>query len=211
MNFMSFGGGGYAAQESDPKLGDKLAALKRKGQSSEDKLTSFLARDLGVDPATLPFTPTTAREWLLSRLEAHDGDSLTMYGTSMALQRIVVEVYDDAPVTIAEDSPDWHDAQRAHAALVKEFPEHFTFRVNRSYPDLSVEPQQPTVTHADLASYPPGSVLRIERKVPTGDQLAIERQYIRIGGLFDDTTPTILDTMQPMGDLTGWIVIEELS
>lgn len=211
MNILFGGGGGFAAQGSDPKLGDKLAALKQKRGNLDDKVTDFLTREIGVDPDTLPFTPIQAREWLTGAMEAEDGDSLTIYGTSMDLQRIVIEVPDDQPVILTEDSPVWHDALRAYDALVKEHPERFKFRVERSYPTPTVEAlEAPPVRSSDPLAYPSGAILRIQREVVQGDTLNVECEYIRIGGLFDEATPTILDTMQPITDLTGWSVIEEL-
>lgn len=213
MSLMSFGlgGGGYAAQGSDPNLGDKLAALKRRGGSPDDRLEAFLTRDVGVDPSTLPFTSVTAREFVKSWMFDDYYSLMQLQGTSMGLTQVISSGHDADTVVADSTHEKWADLVKVFEALCREHPERYTFSVSHMYGDVEVTPVAPHVAFSDPTRYPPGSVLRIERTAPQGEHLVVERQYIRIGGLLDDTTPTILDTMQPMDDLTGWTVCEELA
>lgn len=211
----ALGGGGYGMQESDPGLGDKLAALKRKRGNLDDKVTAFLERDLGVDPLTLPFSDVQAREYVNSLIEDNEGSCIEFFATSMGLTSALISDSAMDSVAIGEQHPEWHDVNRAYTTLVKQFIDQrvYGFRVSLSFdPDLTFEPVPANpVRYRDATSYQSGSILRIEKHRVDGDQLVFDHLYIRIGGLFDDTTPTILDTMQPIPDLTGWSVTEEIS
>jgi hypothetical protein len=54
----------------------------------------------------------------------------------------------------------------------------------------------------DPTTYPSGTTLLVER--------GNEHEVVRVGGLFSDTDLTILRSMQPMSDTSGWIVKEVL-
>lgn len=118
---------------------------------------------------------------------------------------------------------DWHDLNRCWTAFVKHVR---VIRPEAGQDGEDVEADTPlysfTTTLAgteaivapapepDITKYPTGAVLRIQKAVFRDGDLDVERMYVRIGGLFDDNDVTVLDTMQPMQDLTGWTVIEEL-
>lgn len=117
---------------------------------------------------------------------------------------------------------DWHDLNRCWAAYcthlkvpdpVKVGEEQITcysFTTTRTWSSVNTEPVVPPTPEPDITKHASGSVLRIQKATFVDGDLNVERQYIRIGGLFDDMTPTNLDTMMPITDLTGWSVIEEL-
>lgn len=205
---ISFSGlGGYGAQGSDPNLPDKIAALKRSRKSPEDTLREFLERDIGVDPRTLAFTHRQALEHLRDVLEVNETDEVQLFGNSLGFSRAVFHGYDTPAITITSDEPgeyDWHDLERAYTALTKAHGK-CRFDVALAYPEVDVTPLDPApVRQRDPSKYPSGALLRLTHS-------SGRREYVRIGGLLDDTTPTIVDTLQPIGDLTGWSVTEELT
>lgn len=203
--------GGYGVQGSDPKLGEKLAALKRSRKSPDDVVHDFLTRDIGVDPDSLPLTPIQVREYLSDRMNAADWDTIRFNGTSMQLVSVVSSGYDSETDAAGEDHPDWPKLTKAYTALCSEYPDRYSFCVSRAGMGVEItgiEPPPPR--HTDLTKYPTGTVLRIGKQRLNGDDLVFDRQYIRIGGLFDDVTPTNLDTLQPIPDPSSWIVCEEL-
>lgn len=211
-------GGGFGMQGSDPNLSDKLAALKQKRGNLDDKVTQFLERDLGVDPRALAFTEQQAREYVNALIEDSDGTVARFTGNSHGLIEVSISDIDIDTITIGPSDDLWHDVERAYSTLIKPvIDDQHTYSIECSLsfePDLTITPiAAPPVKHSDPTKYPPGSVLRIEKPtvMVAAGEVVINTHYIRIGGLFDETTPTILDTMQPMTDLTGWTVTEELS
>ena len=117
---------------------------------------------------------------------------------------------------------DWHDLKRcwrafhayvkypAPAKLDEEQHESYSFTVTKDWRTSATEAVEVPTPEADITKYPTGAVLRIQKAEFVNGDMEVERQYVRIGGLFDDTTPTNLETMQPIPDVTGWTVIEEL-
>lgn len=124
-----------------------------------------------------------------------------------------------------EDKPgniDWHDAKRTFEALKKhckykadadsEPITAYAWRVNNGWREAQIEAKQPKTVNPDPKHYPTGSVLRIEKHIlgETGE-VTSPSEYVRVGGLFNDDDIVILSTMQPILDLSGWTVVEEIS
>jgi hypothetical protein len=115
---------------------------------------------------------------------------------------------------------DWHDIKRCYSAFANGITltspatgdtiTCFSFDVAKSWNGVDVSAVAPITPEPDISKYPSGAVLRIQKATFKGGDMEVERQYVRIGGLFDDTTPTNLDSMMPISDLTGWTVVEEL-
>lgn len=111
---------------------------------------------------------------------------------------------------------DWHDLERMFTAFVANVLADQTgsrrpiyrFTVELTYPQqIEVTPVAPDRCDPDPRAYPTGTVLLLERVRPGSEP---EQQYVRVGGLFNDSDLTNLETMQPIVDLTGWSVIEEV-
>jgi hypothetical protein len=126
---------------------------------------------------------------------------------------------------LTDDQPgkaDWHDVKRTFEALKKHIKfkrdsdadpiPTYSWRVNNGWREATVEPVEPKHVNPDPKSYPIGTILRIEQHI-LGETGAVESrpEYVRVGGLFNDDDIVILATMQPIEDLTGWTVVEELS
>lgn len=117
---------------------------------------------------------------------------------------------------------DWHDVLRSFNALKKyakfkreadkEPTETYSWRVNHGYREATIEPIEPAHVNPDPKSYPTGTVLRMEKRIlDESGAVAVTSEYVRVGGLYNDDDLTILATMQPIPDLTGWTVVEEIS
>lgn len=116
---------------------------------------------------------------------------------------------------------DWHDATRTFEALKKHVMfkvdadsvpiPTYSWRVKNGWREATIEAIPPKIVNPDLKHYPTGSVLRIEKHIlsENGD-VTSPSEYVRIGGLFNDDDVVILSTMQPIAELSGWTVVEEL-
>lgn len=169
---------------------------------------------------------TAGGHWADTRPEKGDGDWLCYdCDTTHA-----APLPDMTLKTVTENDhggEDWHDLHRCWAAYRKhatvkpaEEPavepaststeEHYTFTVTNEYRTASTYAVETPDPDPDATHYPSGATLRIQRATFNSGDMDVERIYVRIGGLFDDTTPTNIDTMRPITDMTGWTVIEQL-
>lgn len=128
------------------------------------------------------------------------------------------------PKVITADNPDgcdWHDILRIYTAFNHYLPEGeenvdkrgtvYRFRVSQNYRDIDVTTVDVPAPNPDPTSYETGRLLRVEKHViDEHGAYTSHREYVRIGGLFNESDVTILSTMQPIEDLTGWNVVEEL-
>lgn len=112
----------------------------------------------------------------------------------------------------AHGGSDWHDLNRIYNAYRDAYPTCYKFTGESNWQGLNLaEPIEPEAPNPDPLSYPTGSVLRIEHTTLAEDGRATsEQRYVRVGWLFNDNEVTILETMTPMQDLSGWTVVEVL-
>jgi hypothetical protein len=115
---------------------------------------------------------------------------------------------------------DWHDVLRIYTAYHKYIHgegdyatrDYWSFKAAVTYAGVNVSPVEPQSVNPDPKSYPTGTILRLEKHVlDENGGTTSEHEYVRIGGLFDDDTITILSSMKPIQDLTGWTVTEDLT
>jgi endogenous inhibitor of DNA gyrase (YacG/DUF329 family) len=116
---------------------------------------------------------------------------------------------------------DWHDMLRSFEALKKHAKfkresdpdptDTYSWKVVHGYREATIEPIEPVHVNPDPKSYPTGTVLRMEKRIldETG-AVTVTSEYVRVGGLYSDDELTILATMQPIQDLTGWTVVEQI-
>lgn len=167
-------------------------------------------------------TKTAGGNWSATRPDKGDGDwyCYDCDETSVApLPPNTLKTADENK----HDGQDWHDLKRvwtsfvANARVTERDGEPLnepivvhSFSVTSNWNGVEVAPIVPPMPEADPAKYPSGATLRIQKaSFDTGD-LEVETRYVRVGGLFNDTDIVNLDNMQPIQDLTGWTVIEEL-
>lgn len=127
-----------------------------------------------------------------------------------------------AAVTSDSGVDDWHDAKRIYVAFLADFHQDLDpledhaqircFTAERQWNGTvelggwAIDTPEP-----DISTYPTGANLRIQRTILNEEGGARpERDYVRVGGLFNDTDIVNLTTMQPIEDLSGFIVIEVL-
>lgn len=120
-------------------------------------------------------------------------------------------------ITVSGDDPKmkdaWAELERIYAALVKGIHDENDRDFTKF---MATKPQGWGVEQADVvpiqdappkwkkaAKYPTGTILRVQRE----DEL----EYVRVGGIFDDTQVVILATMQPISDVSKWTVTEVLT
>jgi hypothetical protein len=225
---MNLGGmGGYGLQGSDPNLAEKIAKLKSGRKSSKDQIAEYLQKEMGVDLRELALTERSALARVAELIDQCGADeTVTLTGNSRGLKQVTWGIWEDdeaeAPegkiATESDDQgTDWHDWARVFDALVHQAKTDgapaYAFHVSRTWNSDSPVTVQRAATKAvnpDPMSYPPGTFLRIERRIISEDDTHNERHYVTVGTVFGDEGVTILETRQPMTDLTGWSVIEEL-
>lgn len=253
ISFVGAGGGGWSAQSSDPNFASKLAELKKRGKTTDQRITEFVKDDLGIDPKTLPLSWPSARALLREIMNASDDELLIFEGNSLGFDQVAryssvscercgeltPDLFDPVaycgvceederdfiPVTDWNSdtkTPDWRDLTRIYDTLRATFgapssdhpAEAYTFAVHHDPyaalgPTVTARNDQPR--HQDPRMYPTGTLLRLERMIVRDDESAETiSEYVRVGGLFNDDEITILASMEPMSDLTGWTVAEEL-
>lgn len=260
-----FGGGGYGFEAGDPKLHDKIAALKarRGAQSGKQRVNEFLEKELHVDPRDLPLDKANADARLKEIADEVGGDVVDLHGNSLGIKDVVFSTsnYPDATCpscnvssgywdtsdtktphwycyeceerkalptpdttvkTVTDNEHkgvDWHDLNRCWNAYVKHIRVDrendepltvYSFHSVSSYYGVSTEAIVPEDPNPDVTSYPSGATLRIQRATFKGGDVDVDKQYVRVGGLFNETDIVNIQTMQPIDDLDGWTVIEEL-
>lgn len=119
---------------------------------------------------------------------------------------------DDPGITVNDHDKDWPDFLRIHDALMRGMSDvdtlkaySWTFTASyRGDPEVTTNI---TVCDPKVKNLKTGDTARLHRSVIDGED---EYVYVKKGGLFDDTTLVILDTMKPITDLSGYRVIEIL-
>jgi hypothetical protein len=226
VNFGSYGG------RFDEKLSEKIDELVgNKHETREEKLANQL-RAMGVDPDKLPLKPEDAKRHAWAFLGSWDDfdevtndeggvielgcEALELVGSSLGFSRVIVhgkgedyDHYDDEngyvkyhrskSLTAKDlDEDKWHDLERVWDAFKADYGNRVKVWAQYSGHD---EPESVAVKFATSPKkLKTGQTARIQK----GDELV----YVRVGSLFDDNELTNLQTMQPVGSLTGWTVVE---
>lgn len=111
-------------------------------------------------------------------------------------------------LTAKSGNKDWNTLKRCYDAFRKEWPNASSYQATRSWgTEAEITALNPVLVNPNIKDYPANSLLRVVRRVAGQPP---EDLVVRIGGLFDDTTPTIVATMQPITDLSGLTVEEVL-
>lgn len=191
----------------DADLSDKINSLLSGTKSPEDRVDDFLEREIGIDPKSVPLTYDQALKSLTLLVASADRRQVVFHGNSLGLNSVT---YGDeaAPQSFPRDT--WREVLRIHAALQREHPEWMIITAKNDL-GWQVTGRARDIPTTDPTGYPTGTALLVERFIADEDGPSeLRREYVRVGGPYNDTEVTILSSLQPIDDPSSWTVVEVL-
>jgi hypothetical protein len=204
-------------------FGDRVDFANMQGNSLGLKAVFFRSNDLPLPPQGCPACGDTTSGGYWDNVSTSGDVRQGEWVCYSCDERSLVPLTPDTTIkTVTHNDhggEDWHDltrcwvAFRDHVKVLNPSEEQVTcysFVVSKTWNSAQAEAIVPPAPEPDIATYPTGATLRIQKATFNAGDVDVEHVYVRVGGLFNDTDVVDLNTMKPIEDLSGWTVSEEL-